>query len=943
MTCFHGSRTSAALRFAGGLALAAFLALPARAAAGIELGNAAFRYVVSEEGRNLEFTDLASGRNLLRTNAPSFVAAIRRGEKEFQVSRVRREENRIRLSFGESGVEAGLKVESSPAGVVLSVESVPAEVASIRFLNLPLDLQGLPTEVFGACVLSLNLITRVDALPVLQRDLQASAEAKFGMVGARVAIVAGPMGGMLEKLRTLLSTSSELPRCNVAGPWAPDVPFSHGSYLFNFGTLVETNVTDWIESVRRVGFSQIDNHGGGSFFRFGDFELDRTKWPEGWDTFGRIVGRLHAEGIGSIFHTYAFFIDKRSKYVTPVPDRRLDAFRKFTLAEPVDATATEIVVNESTANLSTLTGFFEHNSIVLHVDDELVTFSGFSKEPPWRITGLKRGAHETKASAHARGAEARHLKECFGLFVPNPESSLFEEIAANHADVVNRCGFDGLYLDAIDGSSILRGPDECWYWANKFVVEIQKRLKKPVGMEMSAMWHHFWQYRTRWQAWDVPRRGHERFVDIHADSVNGGLMLPLHLGWWELFTYDPPQVEPSYPEVMEHLGARLIGWNAGISLTAGMDRRALQRTPLFARAAEILRTCEEARRSSRFDEATRSRLRDPARRFAMVRETDGNVGFREMMSLSRTVAASEPWTSAWSVTNAFERQPARFRIEALAAVTNRLDGVGVRLADWAHEPATAWKQSAAPGVEFVSGLGTNLAAGWAVLGARCTGRVERRGAWAKWEKRFDPVLDAKNGKALVVEVEGDGSGALLALRLESPQHLGYGAIADRYIPLDFTGRRKFTLVETESTRWSDYAWNDGKHPYGVYREVVQFGALESVSIWLQNLPADREVRVGLGPITAVPLLSVAVLNPRIRLGDRTVEFPVALASGSWIEANGPAECTVFGPKGESLGSVTPRGDWPEFSAGENRLAFEFNGEASPSARAKVTSFVRAGK
>ena len=42
------------------------------------------------------------------------------------------------------------------------------------------------------------------------------------------------------------------------------------------------------------------------------------------------------------------------------------------------------------------------------------------------------------------------------------------------------------------------------YWASKFVVEIQKRLKQPIGMEMSAMWHHFWQYRTRWQAWDYP-------------------------------------------------------------------------------------------------------------------------------------------------------------------------------------------------------------------------------------------------------------------------------------------------------------------------------------------------------------------------------------------------------------------------------------------------------
>src|ERR1041384_596002 len=222
------------------------------------------------------------------------------------------------------------------------------------------------------------------------------------------------------------------------------------------------------------------------------------------------------------------------------------------------------------AGMSTVTGFFEHNSVVLHMGDELVSFGAVSQQAPWRFTSLKRGALGTKAAAHERGAKARHLKECFGLFVPNPETPLFEEIAANHADVVNRCDFDGIYLDAIDGSSILRGGEENWYWADKFVVEIQKRLRKPVGMEMSSMGHHFWQYRTRWQAWDYPQRGQLRFIDDHAQSVDGGLLLPLHLGWWNFQGFDPPQIEPSYPDLMENVGARLIGWDAGISLTGGV-------------------------------------------------------------------------------------------------------------------------------------------------------------------------------------------------------------------------------------------------------------------------------------------------------------------------------------------------------------------------------------
>jgi hypothetical protein len=905
----------------------------------VTLENARFRYEISAEARNLAFVDRGSGRNYLVPGESTPCASVILGGKEYVATSATLVDDRLTLRFGEAEVEVRLKVAIHPEFVVLTVESVVGALDSLRFLQVPLTLAGMPQDPFGACALSLNLFTRVDALPALQRELRASAEKKFGWVGAKVAIVAAPMDRMLLALQAALAGASELPVSRVSGPWAHEVPFNQGSYLFNFGSLVETNVSDWIETTRRVGFTQIDNHGGGGFFRFGDFELNRKKWPDGWDGYRRIVERLHEAGIGSIFHTYAFFIDKASKYVTPVPDPRLDAFRTFTLAEPLAAEATEVTVNESTAGMTTVTGFFEHNSLVLHLGDELVTFGGVSQTAPWRFTGLKRGAHGTRASAHAAGAAARHLKECFGLFVPNPESTLFEEIAANHADIVNRCGFDGIYLDAIDGSSILRGADEVWYWGNKFVVEIQKRLKKPVGMEMSAMWHHCWQYRTRWQAWDLPQRGHQRFIDIHAAEVNGGLMLPLHLGWWGFQSFQPPQIEPSYPDVMENLGARLIGWDAGISLTAGVDREALKTTPLFRRAAETLRVCEQLRHAKAFDETTRARLRDPSQEFALVQTPAGSWRFRQTKAMAHTATKGEPWTSTWILTNTFPEQPVRFRLETLMATPTEGATNTVLLADLARDPKDAWKASQAAGVgaELLSNAGEE--GSWSVLQATNAGRVPRNAAWAKWEKRFEPTLAANEAKGLSVEIEGDGSGALLAIRLESPRHIAYGAIADRYVMIDFVGRRKVTLVETESARWSDYVWNDGKHHYNVYRETIDFGAIESVGVWLQNLPSNQVTRVGIGPIVAVPLRPRVVEGPRFTLNGQTLEFRnLVLAPGGWIEAHSPDDCVGYNATGETTGMLKPVGEWPTLRAGENRASFEFEGPGGHQQRARITVF-----
>jgi len=903
----------------------------------VVLENPRLRYVISADGQNLEFVDRASGSNYLRAGARVPCALARHDGKDLSATAAAYTNGLLTIRLGGEGVEVGIGVEPRPDFIRFQVKSVPPRLESLVILNLPLSLAGKPAEPFGACALSLNLQTRVEQLPALQSELRASCYARFGLTGSSVAIVAAPMPAMLPALQQALQQANELPVCKVAGPWAREVPFNHGSYLFNFGTLTESNVTEWIDMARSVGFTQIDNHGGSeNFFTFGEFALNRKSWPDGWDSFKRIVSRLHEAGIGSIFHTYAFFIDKKSKYVQPVPDPRLDAFRSFTLAEDLSADAKEVPVAESTAAISTITGFFEHNSVVLHVGDELIVFGGATKEPPWRFTQVQRGALGTKAAAHARGDKARHLKECFGLFVPNVESTLFTEIAARHAEIVDQCGFDGIYLDAIDGSSILRGNEDCWYWADKFVVEIQKHLKKPVGMEMSAMWHHFWQYRTRWQAWDYPQRGQERFIDLHAESVNGNLLLPLHLGWWDFQSFNPPQITPAYPEVIQYLGAKLIGWDAGISLTAGLNRQRLAKIPLFQRDADILRTCEDLRHAGAFNDAAKAKLREPGKAFLLSTNAAGQVRFRRLEVLSHL--ASEPWSLSWKATNSFGEQPLKLRLESLMSADSFQSTGAVMIADFATNTAS-WKQTAAKGVTFsLTALpdGTNTSA--VLLTATNTGQVPRQGAWTRLTREFVPPLNLEKQQALGLWIEGDGQGEVVAVRLESPHHLAYGAIADRYVTVDFTGPRYLTLVETESSRWSDYQWNDGKGAYNAYRETIRFDAVSTVSVWCQNLPPGRTVKCRFGPIKALPMLPARLRNPALTVNGGRVEFPIELPSGGWLEYEGGSGFAVFGSKGEPLGRHTLKGAPPLLRAGENRFEFLCLSAPGPLPRAKVSVF-----
>ena len=921
--------------------LVAFMTAGCSLSPDIVIENTYFRYTISPEGYNTSFIDKSTGTERLSAVGKSICASVTLNGKAYPVTGVAQHPHGIDLQFAEPEVMAHINITDRNDHVIFEVSAVEGDgIESLTFMNIPLNLTGKPEDGFGVCAYSLNRWTQVPQLPVLQTHPQAICHEKFGIAGAKAALVARSTDTILETLRTIVKEEDDIPVTTVAGPWAHEIPFNHGSYLFNFGTLTLDTIDEWIESVQDLGFTQIDNHGGGErFFRFGDFHLNEEKWPNGWDDYREIVDRLHEAGIGSIFHTYAFFIDKHAEYVTPVPSQYLDSFRSFTLTKPIDGDDTEIVVDESTADMSTITGFFVHNSVTLHIGDELITFSGVTKEAPYRFTDCVRGAYGTTASSHSAGDKARHLKECFGLFVPDCESPLFEEIARRHAWIVDYCGFDGIYLDAIDGSSILRGGDDAWYWAEKFVMDIAKHFDRPVGMEMSAMWHHFWQYRSRWQAWDYPNRGHKRFIEIHADTVDGGLMLPLHLGWWNFQHFNPPQIEPCHTDIIDYLGCRLIGYDAGLSLTGGVSRDRLESVPLFKRLVERLKTYETLRHDGYFDEETRARLRIPGDEYRLVKDEADKWRLQPIQYEPHLVQSPDAWSSEWRTHNRFGKQPVKLRIEAMMSAEPYDHADAFTLSDFSRDTANDSTDSAAGVESSLSFADENSEKGGrgTLFTAMSSGATPQTGAWTQHIRTFDPVIDLSGKEAIGVWIKGDGHGEILNFRVGSPRHISYGAIADHYVTVDFTGWRYFELIETESSRHSDYQWPEGGSLYHVYRETINFGKVSELSLWYNNLPPVNEVQCTVSEIRALPMVEHTFSNPAVTVGGETIMFPVEMTSGMYLEYFGPGDCILYGPNGEKLADVTPEGDDVDLSEGDNDVSFscESNGTRTPRARVTV--------
>lgn len=916
--------------------------MPVTAAIGAILENECARYVIGADGSNLSFTDKRTGRDYCAREPACSFARIRKAGRSYNSSAVSSTDGRITAEFGESGVRAVIGTAVNDHYFTLEVLSVNDEqIEELTFSEIYLMPQPEADKSFVGCALALNLRTNVAEIPGPNAHLAAMCYPRLGVKGAKVAIIGCPLGDLRQVMKEVVSSAKDLPHSSLGGPWALENEINEGSYLFNFGGLSEDKVDDWIRLAADFGMNQIDFHGGSSF-RFGDCRPNPQTYPKGHASLKAVLDKLHTRGIKAGLHTYAFFIDKSCPWVTPVPDPRLAKDAAFTLAESLSPDSARVPVLESTKDMSAITGFQVRNSVTLQIDDELITYSGISKEPPYAFTGCQRGAYGTKAAAHAQSAKVYHLRECFGLFAPDGDSTLLAEVAAKTAEMFNECGFDMIYLDALDGEDVL-DRNYAWHYGSKFVFELCKRLKKPALMEMSTFHHHLWYVRSRMGAWDHPTRSHKRFIDVHCASnqATRRMFLPAHLGWWAVITgpgENAAQIERTYPDDIEYLMCKGIGTDSGFSLM-GVNPDTMPGTPSVQKLADIFKRYEGLRHARYFSESIKSKVRVPGDEFTLEQAADGRWQFRRIQYAKHKVKTADG-AGAWNTKNRFGRQPVKLRIEALMSAGPYDSPDSVILADFA-KPEEFAERAAEKGVTADIKSSSDQVKDWTLSGCYTASstRPDPNGAWTRIVKVFSPALDLAQRQAIGVWVYGDGQGEILNFQLKSPRHIA-GGIGDHYVRIDFTGWRYFELIEPEGGNVSDYSWPYGGDFYGIYREFVNYGQIESLALWFNNLPAGKKVACYVSPVKALPLVKAALRNSRVSVAGKTIVFPVEIESGCYLEFSSMSDCRLYNQNGELLREVKPEGEVPVLAAGRNRVEFGCDAVPRVGARAYVTVISR---
>jgi hypothetical protein len=327
--------------------IAAIAKKPSNGAAAI-IETPLFRDEIGSDGRNLAQVDRATNLRLDSSDTETFVAVAEVSGELHTPNRIHLADVLTRIDFDKPGGYLSLRVQSKPGYIENEiVEMTIPGCSRVELFNMELAKLAVQPDDLAFCVLSLNLTANVEVNPGPSQRLKAICYEQYGFVGARICILGALLSDTRRHMQTAVASSDAIPASPLTGPWALDAPANCGSYLFGITGVTTANAGQWIDLAHAHGITQINLI---SAQRHGDLLPSPDLYPNGTEDLKQVIRSLHEAGILAALHSYAYFIDKTSSYVTPVPDRRLAKDASFTLREGIGIDDGTVPTLESTAS-----------------------------------------------------------------------------------------------------------------------------------------------------------------------------------------------------------------------------------------------------------------------------------------------------------------------------------------------------------------------------------------------------------------------------------------------------------------------------------------------------------------------------------------------------------------------------------------------------------------
>jgi len=450
------------------------------------------------------------------------------------------------------------------------------------------------------------------------RVLQAGTDDKVRLTGVTAALITCAKDELLDKVATV-EEDYGLPH-GVASR-------RHDLYAASYywtGTVNPTNVDEHIEYAKKGGFRLMNIYypaflASRGYRLIGNYDVYRAEYPNGKADLKAMLTKIKQAGITPGCHFLHSHIGRDSKYVTPVPDRRLNLLRTFTLAKPLGETDTTVHVQQNPRHSSMAT-----NRRVLKVGTELISYEGYTTTPPYTFHGCVRGIDKTTVNAQPEGYMFGLLDVSeFGAtsVYLDQYSDLQDEVADGMADLWD-AGFEFIYFDGSEGVN-----PPFWHHVANAQYRVFSKLKpEPILAEGAAKTHFSWHMLTGANAFDVFRPEKLKEETIRHPFREAPRMQDnftrLNFGW---LGYWPPSEETigTQPDQLEFVTSKAAAWDCPVSIQA--NPAVLAQHPRTADNFEVFRRWEEVRASKWLTDEQRQLLRNAEQEFILLLDEKGEL------------------------------------------------------------------------------------------------------------------------------------------------------------------------------------------------------------------------------------------------------------------------------------------------------------------------------
>lgn len=933
-------------------------ALCASIAFGAGLENNLVKVTFGEKGEIASIANAETGRELVTKPKPFAEVTLKDGKTKqtpagFEVKAKGKGEQRWVWSFSGGGE---LELSSVPfeGGWTFKIERFTVKDAQklelFRIGKLACDtwkgssLKMVSDADDGVILMAYDLELGMAWRDRWSKAMYLSAYDTFGFTGWRFGFTAGTKGRLREAMKKM-TVATGMPYTTAGGAWGLDSDLNRGSYVFSYTELAALD--DWIDVCQRAGSMYLHMHIW--YKNQGHYEVNTRKFPGGIAGMKEATDRLHAAGLRPSMHSLTACITYDDPYVSPVPTDDLQVTYRYTLAQSLDKTATEVFVNELPGELHAPVSGYGTRGTFIKIGKEIVSYGGIVREKPYRFTDVKRGALGTLIADHGSGDRADYLMSRYNCFFPEPESPTAVAIAKQLAKVYSEAGIERVFLDGSEGICWSDYSDAGCYKINRVLKTIFDNIdqsERPAKIDSSCGSMHGWWYHACSSPWDIGIYGHKFFADDRAASAvvrDSDFMQP-QIGWLGITTGNAV-IRGITEDDIEYYATRMIGVDA----PTGIQRVDVNKKPLetwISHQLTLLGWYDRFRLARVFAPGIVEGCAVKDSDYHLAQTASGEWRIAPTVREEHRIDGRKDF--GWTFEMPWKSADAKLRLEAFYGCSRYQDAADNVVFN--AKDVGALQVKTAPGVKLEVSTGTDRRRGKTLVlaGENKSGKLE--GSWAGATMTIPyPHLDLAPAEGIGFWVKGDGSGATLDVQLDS------GINSDHLVTLDFEGWRYFSFLfrERDLTRLRKEKWPFSTG-WNSLKVALRPNAIKSVSFYLNSIPgkgteanvfmdenqtrsaaeiAAGGARVEISEVRALDRESYPLNNAKFTINGRKLKVPFdSLEAGDVAElANG-----VWTLRDEvgGLKEVVPEPMPLKFREGPNAIRFAAN-TYGPAVRAEV--------